>query len=112
MVLHAVPPRLKKILDILGWGVMPGIAFDDEGMATQPRHCGQGVLLAERGAAAAAVRGAAAAAGALTGPAELPSDERLRPVTAAVRAVLGLLASPGQPPSMSQDQPDRAGALS
>jgi len=34
VVLHAVPPRLKKILDILGWDVMPGLAFDGE--ATPP----------------------------------------------------------------------------
>ena len=43
VVLHAVPPRLKKILEIVGWDVMPGVAFDDEDMTAQPRHYGQGV---------------------------------------------------------------------
>lgn len=29
VILHAVPPRLRKILEILGWDVLPGVAFDD-----------------------------------------------------------------------------------
>ena len=38
--LHAVPSRLQKIMQVLGWDDMPGIAFDDEpltpGRADQP----------------------------------------------------------------------------
>ncbi len=33
VTLHAVPARLRKILQILGWDVMPGVAFDDRGLA-------------------------------------------------------------------------------
>ncbi|HTS99498.1 MAG TPA: STAS domain-containing protein [Streptosporangiaceae bacterium] len=42
VTLHAVPARLRKILQILGWDVMPGVAFDDRGLpaprATPPHH--------------------------------------------------------------------------
>ena len=32
VVLHAVPPRLRKILQILGWDEMPGVTFDEGSM--------------------------------------------------------------------------------
>jgi anti-anti-sigma regulatory factor len=32
IVLHAVPPRLRKILQILGWDEMPGVTFDEGSM--------------------------------------------------------------------------------
>jgi anti-anti-sigma regulatory factor len=35
--LHAVPPRLRKILNILGWDDMPGITFDEEPLAAPPQ---------------------------------------------------------------------------
>jgi ABC-type transporter Mla MlaB component len=34
--LHAVPPRLRKILDILGWEDAPGLAFDESSLAAGP----------------------------------------------------------------------------
>jgi anti-anti-sigma regulatory factor len=33
--LHAVPPRLRKILSILGWDEMPGITFDEASLAAR-----------------------------------------------------------------------------
>jgi len=32
VILHAVPPRLLRILQILGWDAMPGVAFDERGL--------------------------------------------------------------------------------
>lgn len=32
LTLHAVPDRLRRILQILGWDSMPGVAFTDEGL--------------------------------------------------------------------------------
>lgn len=32
VVLHAVPPRLRKILQILGWDAMPGVTFDERNL--------------------------------------------------------------------------------
>jgi hypothetical protein len=32
VVLHAVPPRLRKILQILGWDAMPGVIFDERNL--------------------------------------------------------------------------------
>ena len=34
--LHAVPPRLRKILDVLGWDETPGLAFDKSSLAAGP----------------------------------------------------------------------------
>lgn len=34
--LHAVPLRLRKILDILGWDEAPGLAFDESSLAARP----------------------------------------------------------------------------
>jgi anti-anti-sigma regulatory factor len=32
VVLHAVPGRLRRILQILGWDAMPGVGFDERGL--------------------------------------------------------------------------------
>jgi hypothetical protein len=32
VVLHAVPPRLRKILQILGWDATPGVTFDERNL--------------------------------------------------------------------------------
>jgi anti-anti-sigma regulatory factor len=34
--LHAVPPRLRKILNVLGWDDIPGVAFDEEPLTARP----------------------------------------------------------------------------
>lgn len=34
--LHAVPPRLRKILHILGWDDTPGLAFDESSVVAGP----------------------------------------------------------------------------
>jgi ABC-type transporter Mla MlaB component len=36
--LHAVPPRLRKILHVLGWDDTPGLAFDESSMVAGPAH--------------------------------------------------------------------------
>jgi anti-anti-sigma regulatory factor len=33
VVLHAVPPQLRKILHILGWDALPGVILDETGLA-------------------------------------------------------------------------------
>lgn len=38
--LHAVPPRLRKILNILGWDDTPGLVFEDKPLAAQPQTGG------------------------------------------------------------------------
>lgn len=38
--LHAVPPRLRKIMQILGWDDMPGVAFDERSLAPRPQTRG------------------------------------------------------------------------
>jgi ABC-type transporter Mla MlaB component len=58
--LHAMPPRLRKILQILGWEDAPGLAFDDSSLAAGP---------------------APACLGEPAGPAGPASDEK-RPATA------------------------------
>ena len=32
VILHAVPPQLQKILQVLGWDAMPGVAFAEDGL--------------------------------------------------------------------------------
>jgi hypothetical protein len=34
--LHATPPRLRKIMQILGWDDMPGVAFDERPLSPRP----------------------------------------------------------------------------
>jgi anti-anti-sigma regulatory factor len=42
LTLHAVPDRLRRILEILGWDDMPGVGFTDERLATgHEQHAGQ-----------------------------------------------------------------------
>lgn len=42
LTLHAVPGRLRRILEILGWDDMPGVGFADEGLPTgHEQHAGQ-----------------------------------------------------------------------
>jgi len=42
LTLHAVPDRLRRILQILGWDDMPGVGFADEGLpAGRGQHAGQ-----------------------------------------------------------------------
>jgi hypothetical protein len=46
------------------------------------------------------------------GELDLPSDEQLKPVTEAVRAVLGVLSSRPQPPAPSRPEPAPTGTRS
>jgi len=42
LTLHAVPDRLRRILEILGWDDMPGVGFTDERLPTgHEQHAGQ-----------------------------------------------------------------------
>lgn len=42
LTLHAVPDRLSRILQILGWDDMPGVVFADERLPTgREQHAGQ-----------------------------------------------------------------------
>jgi anti-anti-sigma factor len=42
LTLHAVPDRLLRILQILGWDDMPGVGFADERLPTgHEQHAGQ-----------------------------------------------------------------------
>ena len=42
LTLHAVPDRLRRILEILGWDDMPGVGFADERLPTRhEKHAGQ-----------------------------------------------------------------------
>jgi ABC-type transporter Mla MlaB component len=42
LTLHAVPDRLRRILQILGWDGMPGVGFADERLPTgREQHAGQ-----------------------------------------------------------------------
>ena len=42
LTLHAVPGRLRRILEILGWDDMPGVGFTDERLpAGHEQHAGQ-----------------------------------------------------------------------
>ena len=42
LTLHAVPDRLRRILEILGWDDMPGVGFTDERLQTgHEQHAGQ-----------------------------------------------------------------------
>jgi ABC-type transporter Mla MlaB component len=42
LTLHAVPGRLLRILEILGWDEMPGVVFTDERLPTgHEQHAGQ-----------------------------------------------------------------------
>ena len=42
LTLHAVPDRLRRILQILGWDEMPGVGFADERLPTgREQHAGQ-----------------------------------------------------------------------
>lgn len=42
LTLHAVPDRLSRILQILGWDDMPGVGFADERLPTgREQHAGQ-----------------------------------------------------------------------
>jgi ABC-type transporter Mla MlaB component len=42
LTLHAVPGRLRRILEILGWDDMPGVRFTDERLpAGHEQHAGQ-----------------------------------------------------------------------
>jgi anti-anti-sigma regulatory factor len=42
LTLHAVPDRLRRILQILGWDDMPGVGFADERLPTgHEQHAGQ-----------------------------------------------------------------------
>ena len=42
LTLHAVPHRLRRILEILGWDDMPGVGFTDERLPTgHEQHAGQ-----------------------------------------------------------------------
>jgi len=42
LTLHAVPDRLRRILQILGWDDMPGVGFADERLPTgREQHAGQ-----------------------------------------------------------------------
>jgi len=42
LTLHAVPDRLLRILQILGWDEMPGVGFADERLPTgREQHAGQ-----------------------------------------------------------------------
>ena len=42
LTLHAVPDRLCRILQILGWDDMPGVGFADERLPTgREQHAGQ-----------------------------------------------------------------------
>jgi anti-anti-sigma factor len=42
LTLHAVPDRLRRILEILGWDDMPGVGFADERLPTgHEQHAGQ-----------------------------------------------------------------------
>ena len=36
VILHAMPPRLHRVLQILGWDTLPGLTFDDEPIAGPP----------------------------------------------------------------------------
>jgi ABC-type transporter Mla MlaB component len=41
LTLHAVPDRLRRILEILGWDDMPGVGFADERLPTgREQHAG------------------------------------------------------------------------
>ena len=42
LTLHAVPGRLRRILEILGWDDMPGVGYTDERLPTgHEQHAGQ-----------------------------------------------------------------------
>ena len=42
LTLHAVPDRLRRILEILGWDEMPGVGFTGERLPTaHKQHAGQ-----------------------------------------------------------------------
>jgi anti-anti-sigma regulatory factor len=42
LTLHAVPDRIRRILEILGWDGMPGVGFTDERLPTgHEQHAGQ-----------------------------------------------------------------------
>jgi ABC-type transporter Mla MlaB component len=42
LTLHAVPDRLRRILQILGWDEMPGVGFTEERLpAAHKQHAGQ-----------------------------------------------------------------------
>jgi anti-anti-sigma regulatory factor len=42
LTLHAVPGRLRRILEILGWDDMPGVGFTDDRLPTgHEQHAGQ-----------------------------------------------------------------------
>jgi ABC-type transporter Mla MlaB component len=42
LTLHAVPDRLRRILQILGWDEMPGVEFTDDRLPTaHKQHAGQ-----------------------------------------------------------------------
>jgi ABC-type transporter Mla MlaB component len=42
LTLHAVPDRLRRILQILGWDGMPGVGFANERLTTgREQHAGQ-----------------------------------------------------------------------
>jgi ABC-type transporter Mla MlaB component len=42
LTLHAVPDRLRRLLQILGWDDMPGVGFADERLPTgREQHAGQ-----------------------------------------------------------------------
>jgi ABC-type transporter Mla MlaB component len=42
LTLHAVPDRLRRILQILGWDEMPGVGFTGERLPTgREQHAGQ-----------------------------------------------------------------------
>jgi anti-anti-sigma regulatory factor len=42
LTLHAMPDRLRRILQILGWDEMPGVGFTDERLPTgHEQHAGQ-----------------------------------------------------------------------
>jgi ABC-type transporter Mla MlaB component len=38
VVLHAVPPRLLRILKILGWDEIPAVVFDEKPLAADGAH--------------------------------------------------------------------------
>lgn len=36
VILHAMPSRLQRLLQILGWDTLPGLTFDNESIAGPP----------------------------------------------------------------------------
>ena len=99
-------PALVGLEELAEAVIAAGVAISHGTPAPDPRAVRQ--LTAALGAVADAVQAGAAPCGI----AELPSDQTLKPVTEAVRAVLGVLASPKQPSPADRDPPSTTGAPS